>query len=113
MTTFNYKGKTYDVDEHDFLRDFADWSPEFAEGMAQKLQMSGSLTTEHWDVIYFIRNTYLETGVCPLVYETCRSNGLLVNELKRLFPTGYLRGACKLAGITYREGYISQSSLPM
>jgi len=113
MATLNYKGKTFEVDEHDFLLDFAAWSSEFAEGTAQKLKMTGSLTTEHWDVIYFIRNTYLESGVCPLVYEACRSNGLLINELKNLFPTGYLRGACKLAGITYREGYISQSILPM
>jgi TusE/DsrC/DsvC family sulfur relay protein len=28
---------------------------------------------------------------------------LHLKDLKKLFPTGYLRGACKLAGITYKE----------
>ncbi len=112
MATFSFKGKSFQVDEHDFLLKFADWDTDFAEGMARKLNLPGDLTAEHWDVIYFIRNTFQETGVCPLVYATCRSNGLLIKELKTLFPTGYLRGACKLAGITYREGYIGQSQLP-
>jgi len=31
-----------------------------------------------------------------------------LGDLKRLFPTGYLRGVCKLAGVTYREGYFQQ-----
>ena len=35
--------------------------------------------------------------------------GLSLKELKIFFPTGYLRGACRLAGITYKEGYVGQN----
>lgn len=33
-------------------------------------------------------------------------------DLKRLFPDGYLRGACKLAGLTYMEEEVHSSWLP-
>jgi tRNA 2-thiouridine synthesizing protein E len=38
-------------------------------------------------------------------------NRLNLQELQKLFPSGYLRGACKLAGITYKEGYLDQADL--
>lgn len=112
MATFTYLGRSYEVDGQEYLVDFTDWDENFAEGMGHKLDITQGLTKEHWDVIRYIREAFEQTGRCPLVYETCRRNGLLVNELKRLFPTGYLRGACKLAGITYKEGYLGQTHLP-
>lgn len=112
MKTFECKDKTFEVDSEGFLADFQCWDEDFANGMAARLEIPHGLTKEHWDVIIYIRRIFEETGKCPLVYETCRMNGLRRQELKRLFPTGYLRGACKLAGITYREGYLGQSYLP-
>lgn len=112
MGTFTGKGKMYEVDENDFLLDSGGWDEGFAEKMADKLGMTHGLTKEQWDVIRYIRRSFNENGRCPLVYETCRQNGLNLRELKRLFPTGYLRGACRLAGITYREGYLGQAYLP-
>ncbi|MDP8228991.1 MAG: TusE/DsrC/DsvC family sulfur relay protein, partial [Candidatus Electryoneaceae bacterium] len=38
-----------------------------------------------------------------------RTNKIGLRQLRGLFPTGYLRGACKLSGITYREGYLKHS----
>ena len=38
-------------------------------------------------------------------------NRLNLQELKKLFPAGYLRGACKLSGISYKEGYFDISGL--
>lgn len=67
------------------------------------------MSDDHWKIILFIRDFYKQTGKCPLVYETCRMNRLHLQELKRLFPAGYLRGACKLAGVTYKEGYLDQA----
>jgi len=113
MSTFTYKGKTYEMNPKDFLLDFNSWDENFTEGMAPRLKIPHGLTKEHRDVIYFIRNTFIETGKCPLVYEVCVVNGLQLKELQKLFPTGYLRGACKLAGITYKEGYLDQTDLPL
>jgi len=112
MDTFTYLGKAYEVDNMDFLRHFDAWNEDFADGISAKLQIPQGLTKEHWDVIRFIRDSYRDTGKCPLVYETCRMMGMRLKDLRRLFPTGYLRGACKLAGISYKEGFLGQSYLP-
>jgi TusE/DsrC/DsvC family sulfur relay protein len=105
MGMFTADDKTYEVDDRGFLVDTAHWTEGFAEGMASQLKIPGPLTTEHWNIIRYIRGTYDETGVCPTVYDTCRMNGLRLKDLRSLFPTGYVRGACLLAGITYRESH--------
>ena len=102
----------YSADSDGFLPKAHQWDSEFAVQNAERVGIRGGLTKEHWDVIHFIRTSSADQGRCPLVYETCRQCGLSLKDLKRLFPTGYLRGACKLAGITYQEGYMSQSNLP-
>ena len=108
MPAFNYKGKYYELDSNNFLKNFKSWDDDFAKGMAQHLGMQEDLTKEQWDVINFIRNTYKSFGRCPNIYETCRMCGLRLREVKMFFPTGYLRGACRLAGITYKEGFVGQ-----
>ena len=50
--------------------------------------------------------------MCPLVYEACAANGLSWRGLRTLFPTGYLRGACLLAGVTYKDGQASHYGEP-
>ncbi len=99
MGGFSHKGKTYEVDSMNFLTSFNDWDENFAEGLAHQLGIHQGLTKEHWDVVKWIRNYFEEKGVAPNVYETCRACGLRIMELRKLFPTGYWRGACKLAGL--------------
>ena len=98
MGAFQYNGQEYEVDQKNYLLDINQWESNFAQGMALQLGVA-SLTSEHWNVINFIHNTYKETGRCPRVYQACEAAGLRLQELKRLFPTGYLRGACKIAGL--------------
>jgi tRNA 2-thiouridine synthesizing protein E len=109
MNALTFGNKSYQVDTEEFLSDFKEWDENFARGMAPKVGIISGLSEDHWKIIYFIRDTFKQTGKCPLVYETCRMNRLHLQELKKLFPAGYLRGPCKLAGITYREGYLDQS----
>lgn len=99
MASFSYKGKTYEVDSMKFLTNFNDWDKNFAEGLAPQLSIPQGLTVEHWDVINWIRQFFLEKGVCPNIYETCRGCGLRIGEMRKLFPSGYWRGACKLSGL--------------
>jgi len=103
---FAYRDKEYEVDSKGFLTDFNQWDENFAEGMAVQLGIPAGLTKEHRDVIHFIRKMFKEKGRCPLVYETCRMTVLSLAEMERLFPTGYLRGACKLAGISSKVGQL-------
>jgi tRNA 2-thiouridine synthesizing protein E len=111
MSTVTFGNKTYHVDTEEYLSDFNDWDEDFARGMAPKVGIIAGLSEDHWKIINFIRDFYKRTGKCPLVYETCRMNRLHLDELKKLFHAGYLRGACKLAGITYKEGYLDQAEL--
>jgi tRNA 2-thiouridine synthesizing protein E len=100
---FSYGGKDYDLDEHGFLIDPNQWDENFAEGVAVGL-VAGTLTAEHWRVINFIRDYYVQNGDCPIIYTTCKQLGLKLKDLKKLFPSGYQRGACKIAGLSYRSG---------
>jgi tRNA 2-thiouridine synthesizing protein E len=108
MDTFSFGDKKYQVEAGDFLADYSTWDEDFARGMAPRIGIIGGLSEDHWKIIRFIRSSFESSRRCPLVYETCRANRLHLQELKTLFPSGYLRGACKLAGITYREGCFEQ-----
>lgn len=100
------RNKAYETDGDDFLENPYTWDESFAEEMAGRVDISGGLTAPHWRVINFIRNTFLETGRCPPIYKTLRDLNLRIKDMKKLFPSGYLRGACKLAGLTYRAQHI-------
>lgn len=79
------KNRAYETDGHDFLENPFTWDESFAEEMADRVNISGGLTAAHWGVIYFIRNTYMETGRCPAVYETLRNLNLRIQDLKNSF----------------------------
>jgi tRNA 2-thiouridine synthesizing protein E len=104
--------KGYKVDADGFLLNPEEWDVKFAEGLAPSVHIPAGLTSQHWNVINFIRKSFAEKGQCPTIYEICRAHGLRLADLKRLFPTGYLRGACRLAGLTYSEEVVHSSWLP-
>jgi len=104
--TFHYRNKKYRVDSRGFLLFPAEWDEDFAVGKAPSVGVDNGLTDEHWNIIRFVRNTFKRINQCPLVYVACKNNHLGLGDLRRLFPTGYLRGVCKLAGVTYREAYL-------
>ena len=106
MKTFNYAGKDYRVDDQGFLVYPEDWDEDFARGMAAEVGIPDGLTEKHWRVIHFIRHSFKKASVCPLIYVACKKNDIGLGDLKQMFPAGYLRGACRLAGVTYREGYL-------
>jgi tRNA 2-thiouridine synthesizing protein E len=111
MAIYENKGKRYNVDDSGFLTNFDQWDEDFPNSIASKLKIDKGLTTKHWSVINYIRDTFIKSMKCPNVYETCRANKLRLSDLKELFPTGYLRGACKLSGISYKEGNIQYSNI--
>lgn len=94
----------YRVDRLGFLVDATEWDESFARGIASSTGIVPGLTEEHWRVIRFLRKSTMETGRCPIVYQTCKQLGIGLEDLQRLFPSGYLRGACKTAGISYETG---------
>jgi len=109
LTRVTYKDKSFVLDQHHYLADFEDWDEDFARAVAVSVGITGELMPEHWRVIGFIREGFTSTGRCPLVYQACRMCGLHLREMESFFPAGYLRGACKLAGIPFRDCFVGQA----
>lgn len=99
--TVTFKGKTYSLDEHGFLSPPEQWDEDFAEGMGERLEIYGGLTKAHWDFIRYLRRKFIDEETVPVVVVACADNKLRLREFRHLFPTGYHRGACKIAGINY------------
>ncbi|MCJ7629432.1 MAG: TusE/DsrC/DsvC family sulfur relay protein [Longimicrobiales bacterium] len=102
--TLSLKGKDYRVNHEGLLADPDDWDEDFAQEMAERAGIEGGLNERQWEVILFIRRFWEERGSCPTVFQTCRILGLHLTGFHFLFPSGYQRGACKLAGISYKAG---------
>jgi len=103
--TITFKNKSYTLDKNGFLNSPDQWDENFAEGMAKKLGIDGELTQEHWEFISYLRKKFVVEKVVPVVVIACADNQLRLNEFRKLFPTGYHRGACKIAGINYEFMY--------
>jgi TusE/DsrC/DsvC family sulfur relay protein len=101
----------YNTDKLGFLLDSGEWDEGFARSAAPSVLID-DLTSDHWRVIRFIRDYYVEHGESPLVFIACRANDLSLRRMEELFPTGYQRGACKLAGVTYGERQINYFGEP-
>lgn len=99
--TVSFSGKEYKLDLHGFLDPADQWDEEFAEGMAGKLGIHGGLTDDHWKFIRYLRGKFIVEQTVPVVVIACAENRLRLNELRALFPAGYHRGACKIAGINF------------
>ena len=96
-----FDNKTYTLDAHGFLNPPEQWDENFANGMAEVLGIYGGLKEKHWSFIRYLRRKFLEEKTVPVVVLACADNDLRLSEFKLLFPTGYHRGACKIAGINY------------
>jgi len=87
-----------EIDEDGFLIDGEKWNKEIAEILAQKEAPQG-LTEDHWRVVAFMREYYQTYGTVPPVRMLSRRTDLSLRSIKRLFPSGLTKGACKIAGI--------------
>jgi tRNA 2-thiouridine synthesizing protein E len=99
--------KSYTMDEHGFLDPPNQWDEDFAEGMARMQGIFTGLSHEHWSFIRYLRNKFLKERTVPVVVIACADNRIRLSKLKQLFPTGYHRGACRIAGINYDFMYES------
>ena len=95
------KDKTYALDRYGFLKQPGQWDEDFANGMARLQGIYDGLTKEHWDFIAYIREKFLVEKTIPLLVVACADNNLRLGKLKSLFPTGYFRGACRIAGLSH------------
>jgi TusE/DsrC/DsvC family sulfur relay protein len=100
-TSIAFEGKVYSLDDYGFLDPPEQWDENFAQAMAQTLGIPGRLTERHWQLIRYIRKKVREENTVPISVIACADNDMRLDEFKSLFPTGYFRGACRIAGINY------------
>jgi len=92
-------------DAEGFLLDPQQWSRDMAADIARENGVA-ELTDRHWQVIDFMRSTYLETGSAPTIRSLGKVSGVPVKELYQLFPKGPAKLAAKIAGIPKPRGCI-------
>lgn len=91
-----------DMDEEGYLIEPLTWNEEVAKYFAT--QESIQLTDDHWDAIHFMRQYYSEHQVAPDVRHVTKHLAKRLgpdsrNAIFELFPYGYVKQACKIAGM--------------
>jgi TusE/DsrC/DsvC family sulfur relay protein len=105
VPTFEVQGKVYDVDEDGFLQEPGIWNEDVARDFATTEGIS-ELTENHWKVIHYLRNYYLQFGIAPMIRKLCKETGFKLSEIYTMFPSGPAKGACKLAGLPKPTGCV-------
>ena len=92
------------LDEEGYLVDPGDWNEGVAEDLARRERIA--LTEAHWTVIRFVRRYYEEHHIAPDARHVMKrlaeyrgADKADRNDLFRLFPYGYVKQACKIAGM--------------
>ncbi len=96
------------TDDEGYLVDPGAWSEELAVELAQRENIE--LTDAHWDAIRFMREFYQEHQVIPDVrfvarHLATRFGAASRNMIFQLFPYGYVKQACKIAGMKRPRGW--------
>lgn len=93
------------LDEAGFIVDPETWTTEFAEYVADSENIK--LTPLHWDVLNYMRKRHADHGVMVDVRHVIKflaaQEGMDKNPARRMlfemFPYGYVKQACKIAGM--------------
>jgi tRNA 2-thiouridine synthesizing protein E len=105
MPMFEQGNVKIEVDEDGFIQEPNLWNEEVAKAMASTEGVT-DLSEEHWKVMNYLRNYYLEFGVAPMIRKLCKETGFPLKKIYDLFPSGPAKGACKLAGLPKPTGCV-------
>jgi TusE/DsrC/DsvC family sulfur relay protein len=92
-------------DTEGYVVDPEDWSPDIAGHLATEEDLE--LTPDYWPILEFMRAYWVELRVAPdvrhvieyLVTEQGYEKKAAKKHLFDLFPYGYVKQACKIAGM--------------
>lgn len=92
------------TDAQGYLLDATLWSEQLAAEIAQLEQLT--MTDEHWQVIYFVREFYEQFNTSPAIRALVKAmqnkygkEKISSRYLYRLFPDGPAKQATKIAGL--------------
>lgn len=100
--TFNEK--IIETDKAGYLLNVDDWSLDLAKVIADIENIK--MTDEHWEVVHFVREFYLEFNTSPAIRALVKAMQMKYGAdkvssryLQRLFPKGPAKQATKVAGL--------------
>ena len=93
------------LDGEGFLQKPEQWTEEIAREIASENGIA-ELTDKHWQVVRFMRDTFLATGNAPTIRSLGKESGVSIKELYQLFPKGPAKLAAKIGGIPKPHGCI-------
>jgi TusE/DsrC/DsvC family sulfur relay protein len=105
MPQLELAGHMYEVDDNGFLQEPEKWTEDVARAYAARDGVT-ELTEQHWTVINYLREYYLEYGICPMVKKLTKRTGTSLKQLWELFPQGPAKSACKWAGVPRPTGCV-------
>ncbi|EOJ0546733.1 TPA: sulfurtransferase TusE [Klebsiella pneumoniae] len=102
---FIFEGNEIETDSEGYLKDTTQWSEAMAEVIAAQ-EEGITLAVEHWEVVRFVREFYLEFNTSPAIRMLVKAMANKFGEEKgnsrylyRLFPKGPAKQATKIAGL--------------
>ena len=105
MPALQVGNTTLELNDQGFLQQPELWNEEVARALAAKDGVS-ELTPEHWKVVRYLREHWLEHGLAPMVRKLCKQTGVTLKRIYELFPAGPAKGACKVAGMPNANGCV-------
>jgi tRNA 2-thiouridine synthesizing protein E len=106
MPSLKVKDKDIELNEEGFLLLPGQWDTEVAELLAKQEEGIESLCVEHWAVVNYIRDYFLDNNLAPMVRKICQTTGFSLKHIYELFPSGPAKGACKVAGLPKPDGCV-------
>ena len=105
MPMFEHGDISLVVDEDGFMQEPDKWTEEVAEALATTEGVD-DMSDNHWKLVNYIRDYYLEYGVAPMIRKLCKKTGFKLKMIYELFPSGPAKGACKVAGLPKPTGCV-------
>jgi tRNA 2-thiouridine synthesizing protein E len=101
---FEFNGQQIETDHQGYLNNINDWQESMAVVIAATENIE--LTEQHWEVIRFVRDFYLEYKTSPAIRVLVKAIGQRLGAdkgnskyLYTLFPMGPAKQATKIAGL--------------
>jgi sulfur relay protein TusC/DsrF len=111
MPIIEVNGKSYETDEEGYLVNLGEWNEDVANFIAKTENVE--MSTNHWEVVNFLRNYYEEYQIAPAVRVLTKAIGKQLGPEKgnsqylyELFPYGPAKQACKIAGLPKPTGCV-------
>ena len=105
MPTFAQGNVSIEVDEDGFMQEPDNWNKDVAAALGTTEGVD-DLSEDHWKVVDYLRNYYLQFGVAPMIRKLCKETGYDLKRIYELFPSGPAKGACKVAGLPKPTGCV-------